>query len=89
MLYIFVCKICRNLRKKKYKISGTLNSDCTKCTCEDHVIMGTVFDENEAPVAGASIYKYGHYDKLGETDRLGQYRYAHSNYIFRGLLQKP
>lgn len=53
---------------------GTLNKECTKCTCEDHIITGTVYDEQSNPIVGASLYKFGHYDKLGVTDRVGKYR---------------
>ena len=54
---------------------GTLNKECTKCTCEDHIITGTVYDEQSNPIVGASLYKFGHYDKLGVTDRVGKYRW--------------
>ena len=54
--------------------TGTLSKDCTRCTCEDHEITGVIRDEQENPIAGAALYKYGHYDKVGETDRGGRYR---------------
>ena len=53
---------------------GTLSADCTRCTCEDHVITGFIRDEQNNPIAGASIYKYGHYDLVAQTDRGGRYR---------------
>ena len=53
---------------------GTLSADCTKCTCEDHIITGKVVDEDGNPIVGAGIYKYGHYDLLMNTDRLGLYK---------------
>ena len=56
--------------------TGTLSSDCTRCTCEDHIITGYIRDEQNNPIAGASIYKYGHYDLVAQTDRVGRYRFV-------------
>ncbi|CBY13851.1 unnamed protein product [Oikopleura dioica] len=34
---------------------GSLNKDCTKCTCEDHRVTGKVSDSSGQAIAGASI----------------------------------
>ncbi|CAG5109469.1 Oidioi.mRNA.OKI2018_I69.chr2.g4002.t1.cds [Oikopleura dioica] len=34
---------------------GSLNKDCTKCTCENHTVTGKVSDSTGQPIIGASI----------------------------------
>lgn len=63
---------CPDCNRQCFK--GTLNEQCTKCTCEHHIITGTVTDSDGNPLKSASIYKLGHYDKLAETDRTGKFR---------------
>jgi len=53
---------------------GTLNKECTKCTCEDHKITIIVTDTTGNPLEDAQIYKLGHYDMLGRSNRHGEFR---------------
>ena len=53
---------------------GTLSKDCTKCTCEHHVVTGKITDENGNVIINAVIYKLGHYDALGKTKNDGTFR---------------
>lgn len=55
-------------------IRGTISADCTRCTCEHHVITGKVLDGNSNPINGANIYKLGYYDVLAKTTQSGQFR---------------
>ena len=54
---------------------GTLNKECTKCTCEDHKIRIVVTDTTGNPLENAQIYKLGHYDMLGRSNRHGEFRW--------------
>ena len=65
---------CPDCSRKCPVGSGTLNADCTKCTCEHHEIQGIVQDTEGNPIFEAGIYKLGHYDQLAKTDRAGKFR---------------
>ncbi|CBY37621.1 unnamed protein product [Oikopleura dioica] len=53
---------------------GSLNKDCTKCTCEDHRVTGKVSDSSGQAIAGASIRRKDYFiQTLAYSDLNGEF----------------
>ena len=53
-------------------VNGTLNDECSACTCDDHVLTGRVLSETNVPLSEANIsLAETPYRVLGQTNISG------------------